>query len=86
MICRMVLLIGILSIRCPLKLIRWLRILLNLKSIGASFYNTAEQDPMVWKGVDIHCLLSRRLQHWRNQNFDDLVTEVECCAKQSPQS
>ena len=33
-------------------------------------------------GVDICYLLNKHLQHWRNQNCDDLVMEVEHCARE----
>jgi len=36
-------------------------------------------DPMVQKGIDIHCLLSRRLQLWKECVFDGLVIESEQC-------
>jgi len=41
-------------------------------------------DPMVWKDIDIHHLLSRRLQLWKKCVFDGLATESERCARQLP--
>jgi len=43
-----------------------------------------QQGPMVQKGIDIHHLLSRCLQLWKECVFNGLVTELEWCAKQLP--
>ena len=43
-----------------------------------------QRDPMVHRGSDIRLLLTRHLENWRCNNFDDLVTETERCARQLP--
>ena len=45
-----------------------------------------QRDPKVRKGTDIHHLLDRRLQNWKECNFEDLVTEIEWCSRQLHQS
>ena len=43
-------------------------------------------DPMIWRGTDIHRLLARCLQHWKEHCFEDLVNETERCARWLPRS
>ena len=45
-----------------------------------------QRDPMVRRGTDIHRLLARRLQHWKEHCFEDLVNETERCTRQLPRS
>ena len=45
-----------------------------------------QRDPMVRRGTDIHCLLARRLQRWKEYCFEDLVNETERCAWRLPRS
>ena len=41
---------------------------------------------MVHKGTDIHRLINRYLQQWKDDIFDELVTDTERCARQLPRS
>ena len=41
---------------------------------------------MIRRGTDIHRLLARCLQHWKEHCFEDLVNETERCAWQLPRS
>ena len=43
-----------------------------------------QRDPMVRRGTDIHRLLARCLQRWREYCCEDLVNETERCAQWLP--
>ena len=40
---------------------------------------TLQHDPMVRRGTNIHCLLCCCFKEWKEEKFESLVCDVECC-------